>query len=427
VFLSKIKVGFFSGPWSTSFVAQDGALLAFEDMEQAIVRYGNMPRISLEPVSTMRILDEDFSDYLANLDVLFCNCGPLTSLVLGIRAAKGIKLPLIREVHTLGWVGTFFQEFVADELSQNHDLVIHASVYSASIWKQISPQHQQMVYQPISQAAFFSEPEQTRQKTPLRACFLSRLSQDKGFHELPRIIQQLKEKGWDISKIDVAGKEVDVSINHINQQLRRIGVQLIFHNQLSRLDALNLMKKSDLVFFPSTSSFESLGRVVVEAALFKKKVFAADYCGAYDLFHHKYRIPLKEASVSGKSYGAFSITELDFSRWNPPEYEQSVSILQDNNVLLPYKYDSETFSKILEWTQSSLPNLDISKPVNVMLEVDYDNYKYRSAEAWAFEVYDELLKLNPSRQDLNDLGGVFKYCLKKTGFDPNVKFSTVNI
>ena len=62
--IGQINVGYFSGPWSTTFIAQDGAILAFEDMEQAllqIVKRGDLNGINLKPISTYRNTRAEFS------------------------------------------------------------------------------------------------------------------------------------------------------------------------------------------------------------------------------------------------------------------------------------------------------------------------------------------------------------------------------
>ncbi len=356
---------------------------------------------------------------------MFCNCGPLTSLVLGIRAKNGLNLPLIREIHTLGWVGTFFQEFVANDLSQSNDLVIHASSYSASVWKQIAPQHQSIVYQPIIRSEYSRSGKTQKQRQFLQACFLSRLSRDKGFHEIPRLVKKLKEEGWPISKVDIAGREIDVNVSDARKLLRNIGVKLVYHGQLTRLETLQIIQKSDLVLFPSTSSFEALGRVVVEAIFYDKIVFGSDYCGTYDLFPFEYRIPLQKSLRTGNSFNAFSIADLDIHAWKPPQYTEATLKRTNNNALSAYKYNSKTFSQIFELTLNDVRLSRTFEPVNVEMKVDFDSYKHHSAEYWVFAMITELKKINPSRQDLNDLGGVFKKCLKDIGFTPDVSFTTV--
>jgi glycosyltransferase involved in cell wall biosynthesis len=424
----RIQVGIFSGPWSTPYVARDGATLAFEDLETALLKAqisGKLSGIDVRPIELVTILDPGFSEVLRSLDILFCNCGPLTSIILATRAEAGLTLPLVREIHTLGWVGTLFQEFVARDLALSTDLTLHASQYAADIWRGLTQNNSIVVHQPIiqSKSIDYSCSQPIIKPKRLRSCFLSRFALDKGIHQLPVLVQRLQQAGWPIDILEIAGRVIDTtSLINVNMALRRLNVKLVNHGQITREAALMLIQKTDMLFFPSTSSFEALGRVVVEACAFGKIVIAADYCGAHDLLAPNYLVPMKKQFTIGNSMNPFPIADLATDIWEPPVFSSLQPSIRSQTALNPYKYNASYFSTILDATLNSVPIPFIERKPPILMNVDLDSYSNCSVEAWVAELRRGIVELKVSRKNLNDLGGVFKSCLQAIGFKPEVSF-----
>src|SRR5205085_669961 len=108
--------------------------------------------------------------------------------------------------------------------------------------------------------------ERPRRRGPLIAGYFSRISVDKGFGELPAIVAKLRAAGWEIARLDVAGAVADGALLASTvAQLERSHVGVRMRGELDHARTLEAIASADLLLFPSVSSVEGVGRVVVEA------------------------------------------------------------------------------------------------------------------------------------------------------------------
>ena len=83
---------------------------------------------------------------------------------------------------------------------------------------------------------------------------------------MPAVIHRMKVHGHRIDRVILAGEASDRSLfKRVRSDGCAMGVEFDFRGGLSNADARRLMRACDCILFPSVSSIESLGRVILEA------------------------------------------------------------------------------------------------------------------------------------------------------------------
>ena len=420
------RLGVFAGPWKTGYVARDGAVLGFSDIERATRRIEaqenkNAWRVTWLDVS--EFLSGRIAKRLANLDVVYANCGPLAALLFGLRETNGLNFRIVREVRTLGWVGYAFQEFVARELERSGDVCAHVSNYCRDVWAPLETARGALQHYPLLDTS--GQIDSVPGVLPsgnVRCGFFSRVSVDKGFQFVPEIIRRMKAVGWEITALDVCGSDTDgeTFVKDTSAAVEALGVAVNFYGELHYRRTMQILEGSDIVLFPSVSSIESLGRVSVEAASRGKTVIASDYCGAHDIFPPQCLIPLAvNHAVSGPSPDAFAIGELAFEHWTPPTPQMTLPARYEDFV-----FNSDKYLQVLA-PAGAAPDSGGEKPDTaglIAMAYDWDQLADRPAQDWCARVAVRLTSESRSRADLLDLGGAMKRSIVGEGFAPDVSF-----
>jgi hypothetical protein len=418
---NKTVVGVFRDSWDTGHIAQDGAVIGFSEIELAANAEAQNIYSSLRIVELdiMTFVSSNLLKTIAPLDVIYTNCGPLASFLLYVRAKNNLRLKIIREVRTLGWIGYAFQEFVARELQQPDDLCIHTSNYSINTWQAFRGYCNDVLYYPMLRNTRIQRIKQIQPSSSLSCGFFSRLSRDKGFQYIPSIVIKLKNARWPILSLEICGKTEDLQLLlDCSERLRRHNIVVNYHGELNYPDATQLMKKVDVVLFPSISSYEASGRVIIEACNLGKTVISSDYCVGHDLLHPQYCIPLTEnGSTTGDTYNPFPIAGLNIDAWSIPAWNETNFSIEDSEV---YRYTPQGFSDIIR-----LEGIECSpqqRAPNVSMNIHWDEYSNLTATQWCDRVYSKLISCYRNRADLLDLGGLMKRSILNAGFKPSVTF-----
>ena len=413
------RVGFFQGPWDTGTIARDGGVHGFRNIELTIRRMCRRGLIhSATPLENLMFAKPPRRRQLADLDVIYANAGPVTTLLMLYRELMGLDFRIVREVRTLGWIGYAFQEFVASSLARPDDLRVHTSAYSAGIWNRALPDRD-LFYYPLFREA--PTPEPHREIPAKRTAFFgSRVAEDKGFHYLPAILEKLNENSWNIANLTVCG---DLDGNLINAEtfsrMKRRGVSVDNHGPQSRGQAIRLMSASHLVLFPSVSSFESAGRVVAEAWALGKPVIASDFCSGHDLVRETHRIPLQSGSFrQGTTEQPFAVADLDLDRWIAPDPD--VPAFMDDHCRR-YEADPDQLQGMLEGRIGGKVTFGES---NMAMRWEWPELDRDRAMEWCGRVNDLVERGFRDRADLTNPGGLFKRALIESGFAPTVGFTT---
>ncbi len=361
-------------------------------------------------------LRNDLTKRLAGVDAVFANCGPIAALLFQLREALQLKMSIYREVRTLGWVGYAFQEFVAHALQRPHDRCLHVSDYAARVWAGIRRRTDDRVFYPMLRKAR-TAPAEMPDRT-LRCGYFSRISADKGIAYLPAIVRKLRDCGWPVEALTVSGASAEPGLlDRCRVELATIGVTLTHLGELGYSASLDAIASVDIVLFPSVSSVEAGGRVVLEAYNLGKHVIASDYCWGADMLQREFRIPLSlDTPVSGTSTSAFAIADLAVESWTAPVWKEECF---EVDTCESFRYHAASVEHVL----SACANAPYSRrPPPIEMRFDWDSFRSLSAMAWCERVYAILEKEYRDRGDLLDLGGAFKRSLHRAGFEPSVCF-----
>lgn len=408
------RVGVFGGPWDTGWAARDGAVLGFEDVFRtfsAAARSGDITLITtdFEIFRSQRCIAE----FLSNCDVVYANCGPWAALLHLVREREQLDARIIREIRTIGWVGYIWQEEVAGRLERPGDQRIFPSRYARDIWDTALPGlAPARVYYPMIETG--GAPAAAARNT-YGAGFFSVMSRDKGFDSVPGVITRLQEVGHRIDRLVLAGQLADPDLyRSVVNSLSAIGVDVDCRGGLPNQGVVELMAECDVVLFPTVSSIESLGRVMIEASAQRVPVVAADFGAARDLINADYRIPVDYSDpATGRCDSSFALGELAIERWKPP-----AALVADScylQAVCEYRADAHPVREVLE--PPSAPSPPEPPPLAFSFASDVDG----------LELAQRLLDApHPGQTSpycaLVDLGGTLKKYLLAQGYNPRVSF-----
>jgi hypothetical protein len=242
------------------------------------------------------------------------------------------------------------------------------------------------------------------------------LSRDKGFDSLPGAITRLHQVGHRIDRLVLAGQLADpVLYRSVVDGLSAIGVDVDYRGGMPNPNVVELMAECDVVLFLTTSSIESLGRVMVEAGARGVPVVAADFGAARDLVNADYRIPIDYFDpATGLCDSSFALGELAFERWRPP-----AALVADSCFLQPvsdYRVDAQPVPEVLK-TPSAPTTPAEPPPLAFSFASDVDGLEL--AQRWLDDPGPA--QTSPYRA-LVDLGGTLKQYLLGRGYNPRVSF-----
>jgi len=417
------RIGYFVGPWFNKHPAQDGAVQAFREIESLFLR-NKSSFLEFHPIDPILLIQSNRLEQLHNIDTFYCNFGPLSSLIMSYRETHGLNYSIIREIHTNSWIGCAFQESIASCLERPQDILVHSSRYSASVWKKKTIN--QLVYQNLLGSNF--KPQYSAipfKKKAYKVGFFSRFTTDKGAHFLPSIINILKSRGWNITDLHVAGIANPELLSLVTSKVENLQCQIYYHGPLSYPSVQTLMRSVDIILHPSVSSFESLGRVIIEACKLEKIVFASAYCGGYDILSPPYRIPLeKSRKTHGYCSEPFCIAPLALETWLPPRPEECIYPF-NVSALIPYCGVEQLHKALLEPNSLSSHTLSqITFSPNISMSIDTPELDRESVLEKCATVKLNLRKRANTRKQLNDIGGPLKESILSSNFNPKVIFQT---
>ena len=408
-------VGVFGGPWDTGWPAKDGAVIGFEDIFQAFSAAADEGQIKLATAGIDIFRDyQSIKEFLRSCDVVYANCGPWAALLHLVREREQLDVRIMREVRTVGWVGYIWQEEVANRLQRPGDQRVFPSRYARDVWEAAVPEAcpARVYYPMVRKASELTMPPATPTGT---AGFFSVLSPDKGFPYLPAVISRMRDTGHRFDRLIVVGQQADPDLyRQVENGLRDIGVEVDYLGGRPHNEIRALMAVCECIFFLTTSSIESLGRVMVEASAQRVPVITADFGAAMDLVSTEYRIPVEyPAEAAGFCDSAFPLGELALERWKPP------SVLTADACYLPsvseYLVDAQPMPEILR-----PPNREpeaATRPVQFTFTCAVDGPEL------AEKLLDDLDSLrNKPIHELVDLGGTLKQYLLANDYNPRVSF-----
>lgn len=254
-------------------VIADRAVLEFLQRGQTDHTY-RLRKLSLRDLARGELRRASLSD----LDVVFSNAGPLTAVLAGRRLQMSLDFSINLFVHTTAWIGCHFVAAVINSLGLEADRRIYPSPFAMRTWEAEHPSESPIVFQPYSLPTVPRRTRRIQRGVPLTLGYLSRFTADKGADYLVELVTQMTQCGLVVQRVVAVGAigEPELAAN-VGIALGRLNCDLVLVGPVSYPDAIKIMEKEfDALAFPSVSSFESAGRVVVEATVCGVPVFGSD-------------------------------------------------------------------------------------------------------------------------------------------------------
>jgi glycosyltransferase involved in cell wall biosynthesis len=308
----------------------DGANLHQLELAQAFLHEQSM---RVDRVSIAALLGEPT---ISDANFIYCAADPFAHFLFHARERRGWKCRIIRSVQTAAWAGYLLQESLCRPLEREDDITIYPSLYclrSYDKWfaRRGIGRHLIRRFAPVHVPA----PVAPREKRPYRAGYFGRLSLDKNFITACEAFAA-------ISAVEPQARFLIVGIadpNHFSTDdvkaiLRRSGIERSCDlvGGLPHVRAMESMANVSALLFPSTSTIESYGRVIVEAGALQARCVAADHAAAPELLMPALLVPVVRKSGNLSCYenhptGSVDAAELAARVLTPSDDRDAISIL----------------------------------------------------------------------------------------------------
>lgn len=327
----------------------------------------------LEIVSDSTKLKE-FIRNLSKGSTVVCTAGPYAYIYHYLRELSGSEFRIIRDVRTTAWTPYLLQERLCSNLDRHNDIIIYPSSYSKKFFINLFPESraQGVISYPISDDLPFENGIANKViGKQYRIGYLGRISEDKNFAHICRTfgyIAQRDSKCFFLIAGPIYPKSQKLSnFQDISRLMKSFGVptsHFCYLGDLKYNDIWNFLKKLDVLYFPSLSSNESFGRVLVEASRMGIPVIASDFAATPELIEQENIVPCRHTLFGTKS------TDFPFS-FGEPIVTASVE-----RLFSPKKYiDSSLF-----YTNQTSTYLDILKGIRTQNEIQ--SFSWSQTEAF---------------------------------------------
>lgn len=285
---------------------QDGASHYYLEVSSMLPHF-----VASETVRFHNIVDLSTLEQVQDEDVVLCLLGPYAYLYAWHRHITGRNYTIIRDIHTAFWEGYLLQERLYEPLRREQDKVLFPSYYAREVHRKFFPfaedeQGWAVLYPfletlpPADIPASGSIENRTandRQEAGMRLGYLGSLAEDKNLLDLLQAMAEVKRQRPETS-LYYCGVPYSPSCRPevIRERLCEAGFaddEICYGGILERRDLPKFFSSIDLLLFPSTSSVETLGRVVLEAIHFGVPAIAADHGAMRELLPEDRRVPVR--------------------------------------------------------------------------------------------------------------------------------------
>lgn len=239
--------------------------------------------------------DERYArDVLRDTDCVVSNVGPHAHYYFYLREKLGLDYRIVRDIRTALWSSYLLQEALCKPYLRPDDALMALSVYSRELTQRIFPHLRGsmiFVFEPLGFPWDHSvrPPATAKRFSASRVLgYVGRLSEDKNFPQLIELILRLHR--------EQPGRFRLLACGHVHSPSCEPGdLQARLYRQTGRTDLLEYLpprdfrdigeiyRRFDVLLFPSTSSLETLGRVLVEASHCGLPILASEHAAAPEL------------------------------------------------------------------------------------------------------------------------------------------------
>lgn len=245
------------------------------------------------------IKDEKYAiNSLSHCKCVISNVGPHAHYYFYIREKYNLQYKIIRDVRTALWSSYLLQEHLIQPLLRPDDILIVATEFTHGLYKKIFPHIQESTVIKCYPLTRCFPKKIIKQNTMLefsqviKVGYLGRICRDKGFNELLEAVIQLNKKKDNKRKYQLLAcgtiAEEEFSQKEVLKRLKESDVDTSCYHYLKpvpRTKIWDILKKFDLLVFPSVSNLETLGRVLLEASYCNLPILASKHAAGTELLN----------------------------------------------------------------------------------------------------------------------------------------------
>lgn len=274
---------------------RDGVNLAHENITR-LMQQANQDRREVVFHDFNRLLTEpDYArSVLADADCVISNIGPHAHYYFQLREKLGLDFRIIRDVRTAIWSSYLFQEHLCAPFLRSEDVLMVSSHYTRAVYEKIFPhltRYPTFRCYPLTVQFPALAPTRPRPRdpgAPVVIGYLGRLSEDKNFPDLVRLLIELNRQRAGGFRLMACGDIHSPSCEPaaISADLAAaLGPGEWFTHLPARAhdDIWPVLGQFDVMLFPSTSNLETFGRVLIEASYAGVPVICSAHAAAPEL------------------------------------------------------------------------------------------------------------------------------------------------
>jgi len=272
---------------------RDGANRAYEEIGRLL---SDETRLDVVPHDIRSLLDDEFQAIrvLGACDVVVASVGPHAHFYHFLRQKHGLSFRIVRDVRTALWNGYLLQECLTSPLSRAEDSVIHSSAYSRDLFTRLlgNSMGERLVCYPLMRW-FPPQTEVTargrRPRNKITVGYVGRLTDDKGFPEALALLNELCRRNPGKFRLVAVGEgSPPYGSAAVSRSLTQPALSAYsWRPAVTWTSIWECYRDFDVLFFPSTSTLETLGRVLVEAMYSGLPVVASEHGATSELLDPK--------------------------------------------------------------------------------------------------------------------------------------------
>lgn len=308
-------------------------------------------------------------------DVVVSNAGPYAFAYHYLREKKNFDFRIVRDVQTSFWQGYFLQEKLCGDHTREGDAVLFLSEFQRQLFIKLFPEslNERNTFVCAPFMHFFPEelPANRNDYDGLTLGWVGRVTVEKRFDKALDAFIKIREHLGNVRMVVAGGRASSGFEKYISNMLKKNKVppedfiRLNNGKFMPHSSVWDVYKQFDVFLFPSVSSNESLGRVVVEATYCGLPVIAANYAAAPEILDKKNLIPViyKKKLLQLGFIGGIGCVESEDIVKKVIEYQK----LPKGNISF-YKNHDLKYINILKGVQKKEKSVSLDKGVKSLIE-----------------------------------------------------------